>query len=73
MQDKLNAELLKKQHSQIQTPLWDERLLRERVITSLFEEDSPYLMNTTDNILLTLKFDLIQKYSVSKRLKSQYC
>ena len=33
-------------------------------------EDTTFLMNITDNILLALKFELIQKYSASK---SQHC
>ena len=33
-------------------------------------EDTTYLVNITDKILLALKFDLTQKYSASK---SQHC
>ena len=56
--------------------------LRELVITSLFKEDPPcpgkwgegggviedttYLMNITNKIVLALKFELTQKYSASK-------
>ena len=55
--------------------------IRELVTTSLFEEenlwwgrgvieDTTYLKNITDKILLALKFELTQKYSASK---SQQC
>ena len=51
-----------------------ELVVRELVITSLFEEEPPclgrgviedttYLMNITDNILLALKFELTQIFS----------
>ena len=53
--------------------------LRELDITSMFErgpmtpclgkgviEDTTYLVNITDRILLALKFELTQKYSVGK-------
>ena len=58
--------------------LWNR--VRELVITSLFEEDlvwgrkaiedTTYLINMTDKILLALKFELTQKESASK---SQHC
>ena len=57
------------------------KVMWKLVITSLFEEDSPclgkgviedttYLMNITNKILLALKFALTQSYSASQ---SQHC
>ena len=48
----------------------DCAILRHNNRPSLPAEDTTYLMNITDKILLALTFDLTEKYSASK---GQHC